>query len=147
MLRVGWKMVKDSPFTGTGPGRVEGLYRAYLSPVDPVPSYYGHLHNNVVELAAEFGLPVVAAALAFVVALSNDLGKRWKAAIDREARFLCRISILGLIGFLAAGLFDYTYGHSLGLILVSFAVLTPLFPTSLSPQNGAAAAKNNTTRS
>jgi hypothetical protein len=42
---------------------------------------------------------------------------------------LCRVSILGLIGFVASGFFDYTYGHSLGLIVVSFAVLTPLLPT------------------
>jgi O-antigen ligase len=128
MLRVGWKMVKDSPLTGIGPGRVEGVYRDYLAPAEPVPSYHGHLHNNLAELAAEFGLPVAAAALAFVVSLSNELRKRWKAATDDDARFLCRTSILGLIGFLATGLFDYTYGHSLGLILVSFVVLTPLLP-------------------
>jgi O-antigen ligase len=147
MLRVGWKMVKDSPLTGVGPGRVEGLYRNYLSPSEPVPAYYGHLHNNVVELAAEFGLPVVAAALAFVVALWNELYKQWKAADDRETRFLCRTSILGLVGFLTAGLFDYTYGHSLGLILVSFAVLTPLLTTSSPSRNEAPAGTNNTKRS
>ena len=147
MLRVGWKMVKGSPLTGVGPGRVEGLYRSYLSPSEPVPAYYGHLHNNVVELAAEFGLPVVAAALTFVVALWNELYKRWKAANDRETRFLCRISILGLVGFLTAGLFDYTYGHSLGLILVSFAVLTPLLTTTSPSRNEAPAGTKNTERS
>ncbi len=126
MLGVGWKMVRDHPITGVGPGRVERLYRQYLSPADPVPAYHGHLHNNLAQLAAEFGLPVVVAALAFLVALSNDLRKRWRAAADREARFLCRTSILALTGFIAAGMFDYTYGHSLGLILVSFAVLAPL---------------------
>jgi O-antigen ligase len=147
MLRVGWKMVKDSPLTGVGPGRVEGLYRDYLSPSEPVPAYYGHLHNNVVELAAEFGLPVVTAALTFVVGLWIELYKRWKAADDRETRFLCRTSILGLVGFLTAGLFDYTYGHSLGLILVSFAVLTPLLTASSPSRNEAPAITNNTKRS
>jgi hypothetical protein len=33
---------------------------------------------------------------------------------------------------LAAGFFDYTYGHSLGLILIAFAVLPPLIPASQS---------------
>jgi len=126
MLGVGWKMVRDHPITGVGPGRVEGLYRQYLSPADPVPAYHGHLHNNLVQLAAEFGLPVVAAALTFLVALLKDLRKRWRAAADREAQFLCRASILALTGFIVAGMFEYTYGHSLGLILVSFAVLAPL---------------------
>ena len=140
MLRVGWKMVKDRPLVGVGPGRVERLYRSYLSPAEPVPAYYGHLHNNVVELAAEFGLPVVAAALLFVVVLWKELNKRLKAALDRDARFLCRSAILGLIGFLFAGLFDYTYGHSLALILTSFVVLTPLTTPS---QNGCVAAEDN----
>ena len=36
--------------------------------------------------------------------------------------------LLGLIGFLVAGMFDYTYGHSLALILLSFVVLIPLIP-------------------
>ena len=34
--------------------------------------------------------------------------------------------IAGLAGFLIVGLMDYTYGHSLGLILLSFATLSPL---------------------
>lgn len=143
MLRVGWKMVKDRPLMGVGPGRVEGLYRSYLSQAAPVPAYYGHLHDNVVELAAEFGLPVVAAAFVFVVALWKALNKRFKAAQNRDARFLCRSSILGLIGFLCAGLFDYTYGHSLGLILVSFVVLAPLITAS---QNAFVAAEDNIAR-
>jgi O-antigen ligase len=129
MLRVGWKMVKDHPLTGVGPGRIEALYVNYLAPKEPVPAYHGHLHDNLVQLAAEFGLPVVAAALAFVVALGNELRKQWKTARSRETLLLCRVSILGLIGFVVSGFFDYTYGHSLGLIVVSFAVLTPLLPT------------------
>jgi O-antigen ligase len=105
MLRVGWKMVKDHPLTGVGPGRIEALYVNYLAPQEPVPAYHGHLHDNLVQLAAEFGLPVVVAALAFAVALWKELRKQWKTARDRETLFLCRVSILALIGFLASGLF------------------------------------------
>lgn len=130
MLRVGWRMVRGNPLTGVGPGRVQKLYLRYLSPSDPVPAYHGHLHNNLAQLAAEFGVPVVGAALVFLAALLKDLRKQWAAARDRETRFLCRTSILALTAFLAAGLFDYTYGHILVLILVSFAVLSPLSPVS-----------------
>jgi hypothetical protein len=38
--------------------------------------------------------------------------------------------LLALIGYVVAGLFEYTYGHSLGLILLSFAVLSPLLPST-----------------
>jgi O-antigen ligase len=128
MLQVGLKMIRDRPFTGVGPGRVDALYTGYLPPGDPVPAYHGHLHNNLVQLAAEFGLPVAIAAVIFVVVLFHDLLTRCKSAVGRDEQFLCRTSLLALSGFVVAGLFDYTYGHSLGLILLGFAVLSPLVP-------------------
>jgi O-antigen ligase len=126
MLQVGWKMIQQHPLTGVGPGRVDELYPKYLSASDPLPAYHGHLHNNLVQLAAEFGLPATMAALLFVTVLFLDLRTRCRLATDRDQQFLCRTSILGLTGFLVAGLFDYTYGHSLGLIMLSFVVLSPL---------------------
>ncbi len=126
MWRVGWRMIKEKPLTGIGPGRVGKLYRSYLTAGEPVPAYHGHLHNNLVQLAAQFGLPVAIAALLFVGVLFRDLWRALRKATSREEQFSCRTSILGLTGFIAAGMFDYTYGHSLGLILVSFAVLAPL---------------------
>jgi O-antigen ligase len=132
MLRVGWEMIKESPLTGVGPGRIDKLYMSYLSPQDPVPAYHGHLHNNAVELAAEFGLPVALAALLFVGVLFCDLVKASRAAQSKEEGFASRTAMLALIGYLVAGLFEYTYGHSLGLILLSFAVLSPLLPSTSS---------------
>jgi O-antigen ligase len=129
MLRVGWEMIKQHPLTGVGPGRIDKLYTSYLSPQDPVPAYHGHLHNNAVELAAEFGIPVSLAALLFVGVLFRDLLKASRAAQSKEEQFASRTAVLALIGYLVAGLFEYTYGHSLGLILLSFATLSPLLPS------------------
>src|SRR5579859_4726260 len=131
MLRVGWKMIKERPLTGVGPGRVEALYRSYLAPGEPVPAYHGHLHNNIIQLAAEFGIPVALAAMLTLGVLFLDLAMAYRAAISREARFVCRTGLLGLLGFVMSGFFDYTYGHSLGLILLGFVVLSPLVPGSL----------------
>jgi O-antigen ligase len=136
MLRVGWKMIREHPLTGVGPGRVEGLYANYLSASEQLPAYHGHLHNNAVELAAEFGLPVTAAALLFLVMLTRDLLTRYRLARDREQLFVCRTSLLALTGFVATGLFDYTYGHSLGLILLAFAALSPLAQPAGFGENG-----------
>jgi O-antigen ligase len=140
MLRVGWEMIKEHPLTGVGPGRIDKLYMSYLSPQDPVPAYHGHLHNNAVELAAEFGIPVALAALLFVAALFRDLVKASRAARSKGERFASRTALLALIGYLVAGLFEYTYGHSLGLILLSFAVFSPLLPSTsrkaLPPNSG-----------
>jgi len=125
MLRVGVQMIREKPLTGIGPGRVEGVYTGYLSPGDPVPAYHGHLHNNAVQLAAQFGLVVAAAALWVLVMLFRDLWRKYRRASEREEVFLCRTALLGLMGFVASGMFDYTYGHSLGLILLGFVVLSP----------------------
>ena len=126
MLHVGWKMVREKPLTGVGPGRIEKLYTSYLSATDPVPSYHGHLHNNLAQLAAEFGLPVTGAAVLFAAVLFLDLRRQYHLAKDRDGQFLCRTALLGFAGFAASGMFDYTYGHSLGLILLAFTVLSPL---------------------
>ena len=93
-----------------------------------MPAYHGHLHNNAVELAAEFGIPVALAALLFVAVLFRDLLAASKKARSRGEQFAARTGVLALVGFLVAGLFEYTYGHSLGLILLFFAVLSPLLP-------------------
>jgi hypothetical protein len=121
-------MVVERPLTGIGAGRVEKLYTRYLSPGESAPAYHGHLHNNVLQLAAQFGLPVIAAATLFVTLLIKDIRRACKCAPDREARFLSRTSLAGVTGFLTAGLVEYTYGHSLGLILLGFASLSPFMP-------------------
>lgn len=126
MLRVGLEMIRDHPLTGVGPGRVETRYRDYLKPSDSVPAFYGHLHNNLVQITAEFGLPVAAAAVIFVVALAKGLIKTYRCSTTADLRFLSRSAILSLAAFTIAGMFEYTYGHSLGLILLSFAVFSPL---------------------
>jgi O-antigen ligase len=129
MIEVGWRMVRDHPLTGIGPGRVEHLYRSYLKRGDPVPAYHGHLHNNVIQIAAQFGLPVSLIALLFVVCTFRDLLNARRKAADPARRFLADTGVLAFTGFIFAGLFEYTYGHSLGLIMIAFAV----FPALLVP--------------
>jgi hypothetical protein len=73
-------------------------------------------------------LPALAAALAFTAMIVRELRRRCRIAIDRDQMFLCRTALLGLFGFVVAGMFDYTYGHSLGLILLGFVLLSPLTP-------------------
>ena len=137
MIRVGWKIIKQHPLTGVGPGRVEELYVKYLSPSDPIPAYHGHLHNTLIQLAAGFGLPATMAAVLFVAVLFRDLRNVYRRGGDREQQFLCRTAVLGLTGFVVSGLFDYTYGHSLGIILLGFTVFPPLMRPLAESEAGA----------
>ena len=133
MLIVGWRMIHENPVIGIGPGRVEEMYTKYLLPSEPVPAYHGHLHNNLVHLAAEFGLPVVGAAAVFVV----SLWQQYKSATGSAQEFIARTAILDLSGFIVAGMADYTYGHSLALILLAYCVLAPLIPMQDKKSTGA----------
>jgi O-antigen ligase len=126
MWSVGWKMIRENPVGGVGAGRVAELYTDHLPPGAPVPAFHGHLHNNALQLAAEFGLPVLCAALLCLIALLRELKNVQPRAWDRDTRFLCLAAWLGTAGFLITGLADYTYGHSLGLIALSFVALAPL---------------------
>lgn len=141
MLRVGRKMVRQHPWVGVGPGRVEMLYRSYLESSDPVPKYHGHLHNNLAQMAAQFGIPTTLIAIVFGLILLRDLVTACSKAASREIKFLSEAALFSLFGFAVAGCFDYTYGHSLALILLAFAVISPLIiqsrnlsPASLSPE-------------
>jgi len=130
MLRVGWQMVRDHPLTGVGAGRVDKLYESYLSAGDNVPAYHGHLHNNFAQIAAQFGIPATLVLLVFGGLVFYDLVKVRRAASTRDARFVSQTALLAFTGFVFAGLFEYTYGHSLALMLLSFAVLPALMPFS-----------------
>jgi len=125
MLVVGWRMLRDHPLTGVGPGRVEGLYPSYLKTGEPLPAYHGHLHNNLVQIAAQFGIPVTLAALLFVFFALRSLWHTSRTN-DPDSWFLSQTAFLAFVGFLIGGLFEYTYGHSLGLIMVTFAMFPAL---------------------
>lgn len=110
MWKAGATMIRERPLFGVGPGRVKALYPVYRVSgwVEPRP---GHLHNNVVMIAAETGIPSLLAYLWFVGAFF--------AAALRQVRALARGEplrgvTLGAIGAMAsvfaAGMFEYNFG-------------------------------------
>jgi O-antigen ligase len=130
MWRVGLHIIHEQPIFGIGPGRIEPMYARFLQPGEPIPAYHGHLHNNALQLCAQFGVFVLCAAVIFVAVLVRDLAHACKRAIDRESVFLRRSGLQGVIGFLVMGMMDYTYGHSLVLILLAFTAISPLIKLS-----------------
>ena len=62
MLHEGIAMVRAHPITGVGPNMVERLYAQYRDPA-AVEKINPHLHNVPMQIAAERGLPALAAWL------------------------------------------------------------------------------------
>ena len=110
MWKAGAGMIADRPLFGVGPGRVKVLYPLYRVPgwVDPHP---GHLHDNLVMIAAETGLPSALAYLAFVGAFfAGAVRIARRSPRGDPARGIA----LGAIGAMAAlfvsGIFEYNFG-------------------------------------
>ncbi len=120
MLRVGSRMVTANPLVGVGPARVGDRYREFLDPGEP-EHVNPHLHNVPMQIAAERGLPALAAWAWMIVVLVVDMTRRLKVP---DARFLAAAALGCLVAMFAAGLAEYNFGDSEFLML--FLVLMTL---------------------
>ncbi len=111
MIRSGWEIVKDYPITGVGINMIKDVYPKYRSP-DSVQRYNPHLHNNVVQLAAENGLLALICWLWLIGKVLFDL-IRWKRnEMSREEQFMIHGTIGIVISLFVAGMFEYNFGDS-----------------------------------
>lgn len=133
---AGRRMLRDAPFLGLGPGGVRRHYPAYKDPGARRPGT-SHLHNNVVQIAAERGLLGLAAWVAIWVTFIVK-GARIFTALPgerRDERALVGGSLAAVVGFLVAGVFEYNFGDSevIGLVWIVMA-----FPFVVERELGAA---------
>jgi O-antigen ligase len=123
MLRMGVHMVKDHPLVGVGPEMVERVYPQYRDPLAVNPTN-PHLHNVPMQIAAERGLPALAAFLWFVAVAFRDL---WRQLRQGPATPVAAAGLAAIVAMLVAGLFEYNFGDSeflmlfLGLITLPWA--------------------------
>jgi O-antigen ligase len=131
MLREGQHMVRDHPLVGVGPDMVKERYAEYRDPLAVKP-VNPHLHNVPVQIAAERGLPALAAWLAFIAVLGAGLIREFNRG---EHRVLAAAALAAVAATLTAGLFEYNFGDSEFLMLflivatLPFAASRPLDPT------------------
>jgi putative inorganic carbon (hco3(-)) transporter len=111
MLRSGWEIIKDYPLTGVGIDMIKNVYPEYRSP-DSVFRNNQHLHNNVVQMAAENGILALIAWLWLIGKVLNDL-IRWKRNVmSREEQFMIHGTIGIVVSLFIAGMFEYNFGDS-----------------------------------
>ena len=150
MLKVGSRMVKAHPLVGVGPTRVGPRYRDFVDPSEP-DHVNPHLHNVPMQIAAERGLPALAAWLCMIAILAIDMVRRLKvpAFADPAAggagthaypsgggapgtRFLAATALGCIVAMVAAGMAEYNFGDSEFLML--FLVLMTL-PYAAKPES------------
>jgi O-antigen ligase len=121
MLRAGRDMIRAHPLVGVGPQMVETAYPAYRSP-DAVEPTVAHLHNVPVQIAAERGLPALAAWFWFAVLVVVDLFGIFRAG---RHRVLAAAGVAAMAAMATAGLFEYNFGDSEFLMLLLLLITLP----------------------
>jgi hypothetical protein len=119
--KAGLRMVQGAPLLGLGPGAVKLEYPTYK---DPAARRQGtsHLHSNVVQIAAERGLLGLAAWCTIWATFLVRATQIYVALPPERAddRALVAGSLAAVVGFLVAGLFEYSFGDAevIGLVWV-----------------------------
>jgi O-antigen ligase len=130
MWQVGLRMVRGHPWVGVGPENIPLVYTRYLpAGTEPLPGYHDHLHNNFLQLAAERGLPCLAAWLWFMLALAGHI-LRIRRRLD-GLRWVADGALAAWLAFLAEGCFEFNFGTSPVLMLFLFVMSTPFIAENI----------------
>ena len=124
MLQVGWGMVRDHPLFGVGPERVGTEFERYYQGEHIEDLYTGHLHSNIVQIAAERGLPAAAILVWLLLKIGIDMVRGARSS-DPGVKWSSVSGLAVLVAFVAAGMFEFNFGDSEVLMLFVFLVSVP----------------------
>lgn len=126
MAVTGLSMIKAYPVLGIGPGLMEEVYPKWV--VDWAERTDNpHLHNNVLQVAAERGLLGLAAWLWMIAAFALVGWRVLRArGADGGGGPEARAALAALAGFLAMGMFEYNFSDSEVLMALLYVVSLPL---------------------
>jgi O-antigen ligase len=110
-IRVGIEIIKEFPLLGTGPDTVEMEFQNPKYGLSDEAKDNVHLHNNILQIGAERGLPTLLVWFAFLVWLCLSLIKLVPNK-DPTLFPLTVAAIAALFAHLAAGLFEYNFADA-----------------------------------
>ena len=112
--RTGLAMVRAHPWFGLGPEQIKKQFDSYV-PADiprPLPEgWYGHLHNNYLQYAADRGIPT---ALCFCWFLWAMVSGWWMLAPQSEAstRAVLEAAIAAWLGVVVSGMLEWNLANT-----------------------------------
>jgi O-antigen ligase len=129
MWQAGLDMIVDKPVFGQGPGMIKYTYAQYRWPQAPGPNAH-HLHNNMVQLAAERGLPCLVWWLWLMAAALGGAWREMRRAalpgnVPSPSRWVAAATLSILAAILTAGMFEYNFGDSEVLMFALFVIAQP----------------------
>ncbi|NOR12665.1 MAG: hypothetical protein GQ545_05370 [Candidatus Aminicenantes bacterium] len=110
-LNAGIKIIKEYPIFGTGPNTVEMEFQNPKYGLSEEAKQNVHLHNNILQIAAERGIPTLLVWFVFLVWLLISLIKL--APNKDPALFpLTVAAIAAFLAHFAAGFFEYNFADA-----------------------------------
>lgn len=110
-LNAGIKIIKEFPIFGTGPNTVEMEFQNPKYGLSEEAKQNVHLHNNILQIAAERGIPTLLVWFVFLVWLLISLIKL--APNKDPALFpLTVAAIAAFLAHFAAGFFEYNFADA-----------------------------------
>lgn len=119
----------DHPFFGVGWRDLQSVLRQYAAPDPSIPEHItkdafsiGHFHSNYFTILVCFGVTGLFAFTWLMIAVWRALGLAIKNARDEYSRLIIFASRAALLGFLVAGIFDWTFGDAEVVTMLWFAI-------------------------
>jgi O-antigen ligase len=129
MWSSGIRIIRDHPWTGIGLGAMTRIYPHYKEPDSPIDPKrrIGHLHNNIIQVAAERGLLGLACWLWVWGAYGYHTWRIYERLGPEhgQAKALVVGSLASVLAFHIEGLFEYTFGDSEVITLTYFLMALP----------------------
>jgi len=110
-LNAGIKIIKEYPIFGTGPNTVEMEFQNPKYGLSEEAKQNVHLHNNIIQIAAERGIPTLLAWFVFLVWLLISLIKLTPNK-DPALFPLAVAAVAALLAHFAAGFFEYNFADA-----------------------------------
>jgi len=111
MLHAGVRMIADEPILGVGPEMVKVYYPLYR---DPDAEFWrvGHLHNNLLQLAASSGLFSAASYLALMALFFAKAVQLLRREDRSDRAALLAGALMAAAALFVAGFFEYNWGDT-----------------------------------
>jgi O-antigen ligase len=146
------QLIRDNPWFGVGPKNVNSEALKYRREHDFPDWVYQHMHNNVLQIAAETGIPGLMLWLWFMLRLAWDSARGYRQAncksfagtegLRLEALSASSSAMAAWVALMVAGMTEYNFGDSEILTFFLFIASAPYafldnrsgFPVPGSPQ-------------
>jgi O-antigen ligase len=128
-VKTSLRLIGENPWFGVGPKNVAREAPRYRGS-DAFPDWmYQHMHNNLLQIAAERGIPGLLLWICFMIRLAWDAWQLFArsrlATASREATMAATAALACWAALMVSGLFEYNFGDSEVLALFLFFVAAP----------------------